>query len=243
VCRTVLAACALALYGIAFGQSDNRVALAQTFHVEGTVFGPLNAVIPHVEIHFAGVKGDQTVTTDTKGFYQIDLPFGTYTMTALLAPPGPPGPNRASFFTKYTRFFQVTSATTITLNAYLYPSYFCDGVWTGEDAEEAYKDGCGGEDSFLVPSRDAAPLRLDIQYARRKRGEMLISYKSSAFLQRRVLVTYNLFALQADSVEYSGTDGTIKAYGNVVIEDQSGQTSATSAAFKFEHGKATQFGN
>jgi hypothetical protein len=73
----------------------------------------------------------------------------------------------------------------------------------------------------LIWARDAVPLRLDIRYVRRVRGEKLVSYSSNTVTKRPVLVAYNLFALKADSVDYNPTDGTIKAYGHVVIDDQS----------------------
>lgn len=229
--------CTLVLYGIAFGQSDNRDAARPTFHVVGTIDDSFNAVIPHVEVHFVGDNADQTVTADDRGFYQIDLPVGTYTMTAVLPLSGP---NHVSLGTKYVRFFRVPSPTTITLNGSLYGIYSCDGVWGGKDAEEIYKDDCGGEDSYPFPSQEGVPFRLDIRYVRRERGENLVSYSSNTVVKRPVLVAYNLFALQADSVDYSRTDGTVRAYGHVVIEDQSGQASARSAAFKFDSGKATR---
>ena len=98
----------------------------------------------------------------------------------------------------------------------------------------------GGEDSYPFPLQDGVPFRLDIRYVRRERGENLVSYGSNTVVKRPVLVAYNLFALKADSVDYSRTDGTVRAYGHVLIEDQSGQASARSAAFKFDNGKATR---
>ena len=233
--RTLLAIGALVFYGIGFGQPGSGVASDQTFHVEGIIDDPTGAVIPQVEVHFVGIHGDQTVITDNKGLYQADLPLGAYTMTAVLPPFGP---NRLSLFKRYVRFFRVISPTNITLNGSLYQTFDCDGVWAGEDKEEAYKDSCGGEDSFPFPSPDAVPFRLDIRFGRRKRGENLASYSSGTTPKQPVSLTYNLFALRADSVRYIRTDGTIKAYGHVVIEDQSGRTSTSSAAFKFDDGQA-----
>jgi hypothetical protein len=226
------------LSGMAFGQSGSRVAPVPTFHVRGTIDSMTNGAIPHVEVSFVGDNTSQAVDVDDKGFYQIDLPVGTYTMTAVFPPFGP---NHISPLTRYVRFFQVPSPTTITLNGSLYGIYSCDGVWEAKDEKEQlelYKDACGGEDSFPFPSKDGTPLRLDIWYVRRERTEKLVSYSSNTVVRRPVLVAYNLFALQADSVDYDGKDLTIRAYGNVMFEDQSGQTHVGSAAFKFNDGEA-----
>jgi hypothetical protein len=235
--RALALAFAIVLTGIASGQSDKPVAPHVTFHVEGTIDSPANAVIPHVEVHFVGDNADRTVIVDDKGFYQADLPIGTYTMTATFPPSGP---NHISLLTEYVRFFRVQSPRTVTLNGTLYGIYFCDGVWGGKDAEEVYKDDCGGEDSFPLPLRDGVPLRLEINYVRRERGEKLVSYSSTSIVQRPVLVAYNLFALQADSVDYNATDGTIRAYGHVTFEGPSGHANAGSAGFKVNDGKATR---
>lgn len=197
-----------------------------------------NGALPRVEVSFASKNISQSVIVDDKGFYQIDLPVGTYTMSAALPPIGP---NHVSALTKYVRFFRVQSPTIVTLNGALYGDYSCDGVWAGKDENEQkedYRDACGGEDSFPFPSKDGVPLSLDIRYVRRARTDVLVSYSSNTVVRRPVVVTYNLFALQADSVDYDRTGGTIRAYGNIIFEDQPGQTHAGSAAFKFDDGKA-----
>jgi hypothetical protein len=235
--RALTLLCAIALCGIASGQSNKTAAPTRTFHVEGTIGDPTNAVIPHVEVRFVGDNADRTVIADDKGFYQAALPLGTYMMT-VASPPS--GPNHISLFTKYVRFFRVPSPMTVTLNGTLYGFYSCDGVWGGKGADEEYKDDCGGEDAFTFPSKDGVPFRLEIHYVRRERGEPLVSYSSTTVVQRPVLVAYNLFALQADSVDFNASDATIRAYGHVTFEDQSGQVHAGSAAFKFDDGRATR---
>jgi hypothetical protein len=165
-------------------------------------------------------------------------------MTAAFPPSGP----NHTLFTKYDRFFRVQSPTSIMINGGLYMIYSC--FWGGRDTGVADatspepsltvldESECGGEDSFTFPSRDGTPLRLEIQYVWRERGEKMLSYTGSSVVHRPVLVAYNLFGLQADSVDYNSTDGTIRAYGNVVFEDESGQNRAKSAGFKFNDGKA-----
>lgn len=119
------------------------------------------------------------------------------------------------------------------------PNY-CSGVPGAEDVEEVHKDRCGGEDSFPFPSREGVPLRLDVRYVGRVRRRKLVSYESTGVIRRPVLVAYNLFALQADTVDYDATDGTMRAHGHVIFDDPSGQFRVRSAAFKFNAGKATR---
>jgi hypothetical protein len=231
--RVMLAVGVLMLSGFVLGQSDSKIAPRQTFHVEGIIADPTGARIPYAEIRFVGENGNQTVTADAEGAYQTDLPIGAYTMTA--------SPPRRYPMTKYSRFFRVSSPTTVTLNGTLLPVSFCDGIWVGERVSipEGDTDNCGGgHDSFPFPSKDAVPLRLEIQYAKRGRGETLNSYSSPDWMKVPVLVTYNLLALQADTVVYNRADGTLKARGHVLIEDQSRQASADSATFKFDNGQA-----
>jgi hypothetical protein len=238
VYRARVILCAVMLSGMGFGQSGSQVTPVPTFHVQGTIDSMTNGAIPHVEVSFVGDNTSRTVIVDDKGFYQIELPVGTYTMTAAFPPFGP---NHISPLTKYVRFFQIKSPTTVTLNGYLFGTYSCDGVWVAKDEKqqiELYKDSCGGEDSFALPSKDGVPLRLDIRYVRRIRTGKLASYGSNTAVRHPVLVAYNLFALQAESVDYDGEERTIRAYGNVLLEDQSSQTHVGSAAFKFNDGKA-----
>jgi hypothetical protein len=222
--------CILMLCGISSGQAGS--ATPKTFRVEGTIEGPINSAIPHAEVRFIGDRAQRAMVVDDNGRYETDLPLGTYTMSATFPPVGP---NHLSAFTKYVRFFSVQSPATITLDGTLFGIYSCDGVW---NSDEAYADNCGGKDSFPFPSKDGVPLRLDIDYVRREREEQLVSYSIGPVIKRPILVSYNLFALQADSVDYNRSDGTLRAYGHVVIEDQSGKVNANSASFKFDNGKA-----
>lgn len=226
--RCVAALCAPLLLATAFGQSSASI---PTFHVEGTIDRMTNGPAPHVEVSFAGEYTKQTVVVDDKGHYQIDLPVGVYTMTAVF-----PGVDALS---KYVRSFQVTSPAEIKLNGVLYGQYSCDGAFSSEteDSREAYKDACGGDDEFIPPSKNGLPLRLEIHYVTRKRTNGFV-YESNSVVRRPVLVTYNLFALQADTVVYDPTNGTLRASGQVLIDDQSGETHAQSASFKFEDGNA-----
>ena len=229
--------CVAVLLGTAVGQSP-PVAPAPTFHIEGTIDSATNGSVPRVEVSFVSEQTTRTVEVDDKGFYQIDLPVGAYNMTAAF----PPLPNHVSPLTKYVRFFQVKSPARIDLDGALYGNYDCDGVWGGGSAEEQqqlYQDSCGGADSFPAPSREGVPFRLDIRYGRRERGDGSILY-GKGVVDRPVLVTYNLFALQAGSVTYDEKSRIVSASGDILIEDQFGQSHTETAAFKIENGSAVR---
>jgi hypothetical protein len=89
-----------------------------------------------------------------------------------------------------------------------------------------------------VTSKDGVPLHLDFHYLRRERSDGNFTYSSHLGFHRPVLAIYNLFTLQADSVVYDKNSRRINASGEVVIEDESGQVHAESAAFKIQDGKA-----
>jgi hypothetical protein len=229
--RCLAALCAPLLLATTFGQSSASI---PTFHVEGIIEPIWDETHPHVEVSFVGEHVNRTVVVDDKGYYQINLPVGAYTMTAVFPLLGA---QRHSVLTKHVRFFQVTSPGSIKLNGVLYGIYSCDGVFNTdtEEGQEVYKDSCGGEDAFRPPSKDRAPLRLLVNYVTRTRSNGFV-YASDAAIHRPVLVTYNLFALQADTVVYDPTTSILSASGRVLIDDQSGQSQTQSARFKIENG-------
>jgi hypothetical protein len=77
--------------------------------------------------------------------------------------------------TEYVRLFRVSSATTIVLNGALHMAQdSCDTVIAvvGEedsDEQDKWRDACGGEDYFSVPSKDGTPFQIYIRYPGRQR--------------------------------------------------------------------------
>lgn len=227
-----------ALVAGVFAQSATRES-QKTFHVQGTIDSVTNGALPRVEVTFQGDNATRTVSVNDKGFYETDLPIGAYTMTAELPPLEG---QRFSLLTKYVRLFEVKSASTITLNGFLDGPYACDGVWGGntdEEREDLYKDDCGGMDSFTAPCKEGVPLRIDVSYGRRERNARMYRY-SAGFQHRPVFLTYNLFSVRADSFEYDVTKRTVRARGNVVIDDESGESHAESASFELINGTAVR---
>jgi hypothetical protein len=224
-----------------FGQSATTAAQAQTFHVQGTITDPLEAVIPGVKVTFQNQQLTTTVTTNNVGVYEADLPLGDYTMTAQ----GVPG------FRIYHRpLFRVMSPTTAILNATLLVGNPCGDMVIGNSSGESVTDEqwraaterCRGEELIPIPSRDGLRLQLSIRYGNRTpvghtyiyTGEKTRQYETSVF------VVYNLFSLQADKVTYDIQRQTIEATGNVIAVNELGtHQGANSMAFKIEDGQVT----
>src|SRR5580698_4004790 len=142
--------------------------------------------LPRTEVTFSGEQATKTVTVDEKGFYQLDLAVGVYKMTAQ-------GPTvGAQPLKKYGRLFRVKSPTRVVLNGSLYKARTTCDVLVGGDTEEQkideWKNQCGGEDSFPVPSKDGAPLQLYIQYPQRQPSDRGYLYTSNKITEPDVPV-------------------------------------------------------
>lgn len=249
------------------GQRASPTPQSTIFHVEGTITSPWESllhgalvpreklifhgeqpittattdeyvVLPRTEVTFHGDHETKTLVVDQKGFYSADLPVGVYKMIA----EGPTIWPQA--LTTYVRLFRVTSPTTIILNGALYMARTsCDAMVGGDTEEqkmEAWKNVCGGEDSFTVPSKDGTPFQIYIRYPQRQNTDRGCLYTSSKIAEPGVpvFVAYNLFSLEADKVFYDVKNRTIAATGNVVVADGSGTTRhADSLGFRIEDGQ------
>jgi len=227
-----------------------------TFHVQGTISvlgrigGPDSPGIPGAEVQFESEQQGKTVIADNKGFYQVELPVGLYTMAARL--PWHP------LLREYRQPpFRVTSSTTITLNGTLYLGRTsCDvkavqklgepeHVLTPEQSTDAMKAFCGGEDFFPIRSgEDGVLLQLYVKYPRRSQQDQVWSYDSDMVAvnyEVPVVVEYNLFTLLAKHVLYDAQHWTLEASDNVVVINEAGvRRRADFMTFKLENGKAVQ---
>ncbi len=269
----IKAALLLSLMGAPLlGQNQSSAQLV-TFHVEGMISSPWQSLlrgllvprkklvfhgkqpirtettdekesyvaVPRTEITFNGEHVTSTLVVDESGFFSTDLPVGLYKMTIETPTIG------HQALTPYVRQFRVTSPITVVLNGELQLARMtCDvvmGADTPEKKSEEIKNACGGEDSFVVPSIDAIPYQLYIQYPQRQptdRGYLYISDKIGQS-DVPVYVAYNLFSLHAGAVVLDAKTRTIAATGKVVMEDGSGKTQRfDSISFRFENGKAIQ---
>ena len=228
---------ALLLCASAFGQSATLA--NQTFHVRGTIMDQSGAVIPKAKVAFQNTQFDKTVTTNERGVYEVDLPFGEYTMTAQVVG-----------FKPYRRpLFRVTQTETIAFDFTLPVQPTCDltvvrtdgGTVTHEDWEAAKMQFCLHEDSFPVSSSDGVPFQVWIRYVTHTvSGDTHFYTGEKTPNDDPVIVTYNLFSLQADEVTYDAKSRTIKAIGNVVSADEAGMTQRVDTMdIKFDNGQAT----
>src|SRR5215469_9326283 len=62
------------------GQSPASADRPGTVRVKGLIGSTNDSIVPGTVVAFQGERGSRTVVSDEKGFYQIDLPVGLYTM-------------------------------------------------------------------------------------------------------------------------------------------------------------------
>lgn len=227
---------ALLMFGTAFGQAT--IPAHETFHVHGTITDETGAVIPKAKVLFQNKQLGKAVITNEGGVYEIDLPFGNYTMTA----------EGLGFRTYRRPLFRVTSATTITFSFTLPVQPTCHiqvvrsdgGPLTHEDLQAAKNEFCVGEDFFSVPSSDGLPFQVWIRYVKHSEsGDSRFYVGEKTPNEDPVFIAYNLFSLRADNVVYDVKKRTIRATGNVVATVKSALTkSADAMAFTLKNGEA-----
>ncbi|HYL45514.1 MAG TPA: hypothetical protein VEU52_00670 [Candidatus Limnocylindrales bacterium] len=236
---------ALLSFPCTFIQSSAPATPLQTFNVHGAVRIEPDYGISGAKVIFKGEGTSKTVLTDTKGFYQADLPVGFYTM--FVVPPS------EGFKTYQRPLFRVTASTNITWDVSIWPAPSCDPVVPegsdhGVDVEEA-TDSCGGWKLFSAPSQDGVPFQLLINYPSRPLTESGTVYTSRSVqdFKTPVFVAYNLFTLQADRVTYDEKTRTLEASGNVVAFNEKGEIASTnmvqtaeSMTFRIANGEATR---
>lgn len=220
-------------------QSGRHTGQNQTFHLQGTIRRAYdNSVLQDVSITLKGQTAQKTVLTNAAGFYELDLPLGSYSMTAH---------SQERLMRNYERpFFQVIASTSITFDAFL----LSDGCFAdlltlsgGEppdekSANETWENICGGADVFQVPSDEGVPFEVSIAFVSRQRTQSGYVYSSRRGAQ--VLVGYNLFTLRADEVTYDEQHRTLHATGHVSATYETGNSSrGDSITFQFENGQAT----
>jgi hypothetical protein len=223
--RTIL----LALLSTALSAQSLGAGQSRTFRVQGTIKDPNGAVIRGVQIMFESAPATNTSETNDSGRYQLDLPFGVYTMQA-----------HSKGFRVYDRPpFCVTSPTRITFDITLPVGKYVDGVIISMSGEPALRDYYA-EESFSLPSRDCRQLSLLFRYVKRTANNGVYSYAGEKDpYDDPVFVAYNLFSLQADRVVYNPKRQTVEASGNVIVIKESGATEhADSITLKVDNGQA-----
>lgn len=226
-------------------QSGSHAVQDHTFHVRGTIRRALdNSVLQGVTVTFKGQTAQKTVLTNAVGLYELDLPLGSYSMTAH---------SQERLVRNYERpFFRVTAPTSITFDAFLLSDgCFVDfGVTMSgqlpdeKSVTETRENICGGADVFQVPSDGGVPFQVSIAFVSREHTQSGYVYSSRIPGQRKygaqVLVAYNLLTVRADEVTYDEQHRTLHATGHVFATDETGDRGhGDSMTFKFESGLAT----
>jgi hypothetical protein len=181
-----------------------------SFHVHGTITShesPASAT----PIVFQGEKTAKTVTTDAQGFYEVELPVGSYTMSV------PLGQGRAHYNYLLRPLFRGTDSANLVFNSTL--------------------DAAGGTENMSVAAEDRTPFRLLVRYGdlslgftgtRWYHGYHALPEELHGLIFRTpmgglVRVEYNLFTLRADRVIYHKRQKMIEAKGSVVFENGTGK--------------------
>lgn len=236
---------ALLLCTSLLGQSPASPDRPRTVRVQGLIESTNDSVVPGTEVAFHSEQVSRAVVSDDKGFYQIDLPVGLYTMTAVR-------PGYSSLQTYSRPLFQIGSQPSFVLNITLYPERCCCDIVEGRpganDTPEQWanlaKDACGGEDSFPLPSGDGVQFQVYIRYPKRALTDRGYVYKSDEVATNArapARVEYNLFTLEAEQILYDAEHQKIEASGHVVVVDESGKTqNANSMILKLVNGHVIQ---
>ena len=226
------------------GQSPASPDRPRTVRVQGLIQSTNDSVVPGTEVVFHGEQVSRTVISDDKGFYQIDLPAGLYTMTAVRL--------GYSSLQKYSRpLFRIGSQPTFLLNITLYAERCCCDIverpgaeQTPEQLENIEKNACGGEDSFPLPSEDGVQFQVYLRYPKRALTDRGYVYKGDQISTNSgapARVEYNLFTLEAEQILYDAEHQKLEAAGHVVVTDESGKSqNANSMIFKLENGHVKQ---
>jgi hypothetical protein len=206
----------------------------KTFHVRGRIVDSYTAIVG-AEVKFEGSSPTETVSSDSRGIYRVELPIGTYSMTV----------TKGSAYYKRP-LFRVSSPKTIILDVAMGQSMrSCDpgavflrrpdGTTKTEilASPDSLRDACGGWDRFPIFSGEGGSFELFVRYDTRRRNDGERVYDSG--FRNPVLVAFNLFTLTADHVTYDMTSRTLAATGNVTTTNGSaGSTRSNSAKFRID---------
>jgi hypothetical protein len=227
---------ALLACAVSFGQSAVSLAQLSIFHVRGIIRYYNGSPASAADVDFEGEGISKTVQTDDKGYYETDLPLGSFTMTARKV-------LRPSLIFVYKRpLFSVASVTSVRLNATFSANSSCDLVTIDGHmpTEEDARNACGGTDLFPIPSENNDPFQLSIQYATRRPVGRRFEYSVFNASTARIFVAYNLFTLQAKYVAYDEQNRTLEARDDVVVERADGTIqNADLLRFKINDGQVT----
>jgi hypothetical protein len=166
------------------------------------------------------------VKTDDSGRYEIDLPFGVWTMTLRV------DPDDKTEFAR-PRLFQVSTPRKLVLNIYLRPPIACSVRGTLEQRAAV----CWGEEFYEVPSVEGVNFEVDLFGLRNQYGTPCSIVERER--RHREFATYNLLSVEADNVVYRPPEKILEASGDVLMQDESGEHVASSLRLYLQDGQAS----
>jgi hypothetical protein len=181
--------------------------------VRGTIFDSNKAVVTNVRVAFEAPGAKRETVTNEEGYYEIELPVGTYRMTT-----------EARGFCGYQRAaFRFEPSSSKTINATLIICSLAHalridkhGKYVGEEARciDPFES-----DSFYPNSRGMGLL---VRYGIRHKRAGIVEYGGAQVangIPSGVTVSYDLLTIVADKMSLNTETYQLEANGNVTIED------------------------
>ncbi len=183
--------------------------LQVTGEVRGTVMDFNEAVIPNAAVIFERYKTKVRVVSNEAGNYMAELPTGEYRVTTEIYG-----------FSPFRRAaFKIQSNTPILINIVPVPQ----AISYGTVAPQFYYE------SFSVPALNNS-LDLLIRFRTQRKYRGIIEY-------RKVLVSYDVLTIYADSLRLNQKAFRLEANGNVVVEDGKQRVHVKRAEVEFKTGE------
>lgn len=209
------------------------LAPAPKVHVSGSIMQCGQAVYADTPVRFES-KAGQVAAVAYSGHFEVDLPLGVWTATT----PFRVNEAGSDSMSRPRRFRLADHATKATLDLFERPPVLCNL----EGDEKSVAAACWGEESFQVPSSEGVPFEVDLL------GLVMVNEINSVVFDpctaghakrtHRQSATYNLLTVEADEVTYNPVNSVLKANGDVVIQDESGERHEHSATFRLSEGRA-----
>jgi Carboxypeptidase regulatory-like domain len=174
--------------------------------LKGKVIAPVDIGMADVSLKIKGERVQYDIRSDKQGSFQIELPAGSYQITA----------TAGEFFPFRRSSVIVRPGEDIFVNVHLIPD---PNLGDGEPIHILY-------DEIILPYSSLEPSNLLIAYAGSTRKADSVQYEATT-------LTYNALTIMADSIAFDRSLFRFFATGNVVVEDGKRQSRVRQAELIF----------